>query len=129
MSNDGKDQDLLRMFEKAVGRLCDALKQEKTEYLRDSAIQRFEFTYELAWKTLKAHMEMQGLQVYSPRDSMRAAFQLGVIEDDPLWLETILLRNRTTHTYNEEVAEEIYAALPGVLALYQGLLSKLKRIP
>lgn len=118
--------DLRAMLERAVGRLSDVLQQEKTEYMRDSAIQRFEFTFELVWKTLKAHLATEGVEVASPRASLRETFRLGWIEDNPLWLETINLRNRTTHAYNESVAEEVYAALPSVLALYQGLLAKLK---
>ena len=117
---------LLPLFERAVGKLSDALNQEKNEYIRDSAIQRFEFTFELAWKTMKAYLEEQGIRVYSPRESLKGAFQSGLINDDPNWLRTIELRNLTTHTYNESIADEIYGALPAILVLYAGLLVKLK---
>src|SRR3989338_3488463 len=95
-----KPQSLLQQFERAVGKLSDVLGQKQDEYIRDSAIQRFEFTFELAWKTLKAFLEEQGM---------------------------IELRNLTSHTYNEAIAEEIYRALPKILTLYMDLLAKLKK--
>jgi len=121
-----KFQAILHQFERAVGKFSDVLEQEKNEYIRDSAIQRFEFTFELAWKTLKAFLEEQGITVYSPRDSFKGAFQTGLIDEEPTWLETIELRNLTTHTYNESTAEEIYDALPRILVLYKKLLESLK---
>jgi len=121
-----KLQILLPLFEKVVAKLSDVLKQEKTEYIRDSAIQRFECTFELAWKTLKAYLEEQGVLVYSPRDSLRGAFQSGLINEDPNWLKTIELRNLTSHTYNESTTDEIYSALPDILALYESLVTSLK---
>ncbi|MDO8445722.1 MAG: nucleotidyltransferase substrate binding protein [Deltaproteobacteria bacterium] len=124
-----KFQATLHHFERAVGKLSDVLEQEKNEYIRDSAIQRFEFTFELAWKTLKAFLEEQGITVYSPRDSFKGAFQTGLIDEEPTWLETIELRNLTTHTYNESTAEAIYDALPRVLVLYKKLLESLKARP
>lgn len=127
MSN--KFQAILQQFERAVGKFSDVLEQEKNEYMRDSAIQRFEFTFELAWKTLKAFLEEQGITVYSPRDSFKGAFQVGLIDEEPTWLETIELRNLTTHTYNESTAEEIYDALPRILVLYKKLLESLKARP
>src|SRR3989337_3793326 len=102
-----KFQAILHQFERAVGKFSDVLEQEKNEYIRDSAIQRFEFTFELAWKTLKAFLEEQGITVYSPRDSLRSAFQIGLIGETPAWLGMIELRNLTSHTYNEAIAGEI----------------------
>lgn len=124
MSN--KLDRLLQQFEHAVDSFSRVLDQEKNEYIRDSAIQRFEFTFELAWKTMKAFLEEQGITVYSPRDSIKGTFQIGLIEENPDWLETIELRNLTSHTYNEATAEEIYEHLPKVLGLFKGLLDKLK---
>ncbi len=92
-----------------------ALAAAKTEWTRDSAIQRFEFTFELAWKATASVARDQGLAPNSPREAFKAAFSLGWVDDEPLWLRMLDDRNRTTHTYNEAVAEEIYARL-GVYA-------------
>lgn len=115
-------------FERAVARLADALAQPKDEYLRDSAIQRFEFTFELAWKVLKRYLAAQGVEARSPRAAIRGAFEVGLLPDDPGWLAMLDLRNLTTHTYDERIAEQIYAELPDVLMRFQGLLVALRRL-
>lgn len=125
-----KFEEILPLFEKAIDRLSEVLNEEKNSIVRDSAIQRFEFTFELVWKTLKAYLEEKHtIEVRSPKESLRGAFQVGLIQDNPLWLETNRLRNLISHTYNEALSEEIYQALPPILALYQDLLKKLKTQP
>jgi nucleotidyltransferase substrate binding protein (TIGR01987 family) len=75
---------------------------------RDGLIQRFEFTFELAWKTLKAIFEDEGLSgVNSPKTVLREAFSAGMIEDDELWLLMLHDRNSTSHVYSEKLAIEI----------------------
>lgn len=120
-------REQVRFFERAVQRLAAALAQPKNEFIRDSAIQRFEFTYELAWKTIKRFLAYQGLEVRSPREAIRGAFEQGLIPDDPAWLAMIELRNLTSHTYDEKVAERIYAELPGILERLQALHARLAR--
>lgn len=78
----------LGFFAKATDKLADALARPKDEFLRDSAIQRFEFTFELAWKTLKVCLELEGLEARSPRASIREAFAIGLLDEDtqcPCW--------------------------------------------
>ena len=111
---------------RAVERLKAALEQPKDEFIRDSAIQRFEFTFELAWKTLNTFLELQGLEARSPRAAIRGAFQVGLLPEDPFWLEMLELRNLTNHTYDEALAERIYAELPKVLERFQELLRRLE---
>lgn len=117
----------MEQLRKAVAKLEDVLRQEKTEYMRDSAIQRFEFTFELAWKTMKAHLESKGVIVYSPRDAIRGAFQDGRIDEDRRWLEMIETRNLTSHVYNEEIAEKIYGRLPSYVPLINAFLQKIDK--
>ncbi len=118
---------LIEQFGRAAGRLRVALHQPKDEFVRDSAIQRFEFTFESSWKTLKCFLEGQdpGLNVRFPAECYRAAFRKGLIENEPTWIEMIEKRNKTSHTYNELIAEAVYASLPRFLALYEGLLHRL----
>ena len=66
----------------ALERLGQALREPKNDIVRDAAIPRFEFSFELFWKALKARAENEGLRVVSPRESLRAAFQLGLLDDD-----------------------------------------------
>jgi nucleotidyltransferase substrate binding protein (TIGR01987 family) len=98
-------------FEKALNQLEKALKQPKSEYIRDAVIQRFEFTYELAWKTIKAYLSTLDLIVLSPKEALKIAYQQGLITDAPAWSELHVKRNLTNHTYDEVLADEIYGYL------------------
>ena len=109
---DDRETLRLRSFQSAVDRLDAALAQPKTEWTRDSAIQRFEFTFELAWKAVAAAAQAQGVDARSPREAFRRAFALGWISEEDVWLRMLDDRNRTTHTYNEAIAEEIFERLP-----------------
>lgn len=118
----------LEPFESALRRLEDALEQAKTEWTRDASIQRFEYTFELAWKSVARFARREGIESPSPRQAIRAALRLEWIEDNQLWLDMLEDRNRTSHIYNERMAEDIYARL----STYQGalfdLLGRLKQL-
>lgn len=111
----------------AVARLKDALAQPKTEWTRDAAIQRFEFTFELAWKSVAAAARQQGIEVASPRRAWQTAFQLGWIDDDRLWLDMLDDRNRASHSYREATAEKIYIRLAGYAAAVAALLGTIRQ--
>lgn len=64
---------LVRDLTAALDRLGEALREPKSDIVRDAAIQRFEFSFELFWKALKARAENDGLRVVSPREALRAA--------------------------------------------------------
>jgi len=98
-------QTLTSEFKKAVRKLGEALQQQKTEFLRDSVIQRFEFCVELAWKTSK---KIMGVPHSAPKMVVREMAQNQLIEDVELWLKAIDMRNLSTHTYKEKLAEEVY---------------------
>jgi len=111
-------------FERAVARLEQALDLSKDEIVRDSAIQRFEISFELCWKFLKAYLEEEhNALCTSPRTCFRAAFRNGVIENDPFWLELTVLRNYTVHTYNEKLADYVYDRLPEAVSRFRRLLA------
>lgn len=65
--------------------------------------------------------------VNSPRDAIRQAYKQELIEYDQEWIEVMKNRNLTVHTYNEELAEEIYGKLPEALKLFEELLKKLSK--
>lgn len=100
----------LENFIKALKRLKEGLLQydDKNELLRDGIIQRFEFTFELAWKTLKEVFEDEGLiGLNSPKSVLKEAYSAGIIEDEKLWMNMLMDRNSTSHMYNENNAIEI----------------------
>jgi len=109
----------------ALGRLDAALAAQKSEWTRDSAIQRFEFTFELAWKAVALLAREEGVDAYSPREALRTAHRLGWVEDDNLWLDMLDARNRTSHTYDEATAEAIFDRLPGYAAALRALHARL----
>ena len=83
-----------------------------SELEQQGLIQSFEYTHELAWNTLKDFLEHKGGQpLYGSKDTTREAFRRGLIEDGEVWMEMIKSRNLTSHTYNQEIAEEIAQAI------------------
>ena len=103
----------LSSYRQALEALQRALAQPKNEYLRDSVIQRFEFTYELAWKALKRYLEQEegaeNVDILQRRDLYRMAAEKGLISDPVAWFGYHRARNETVHTYQEAKADEVYA--------------------
>lgn len=126
MMND-KIELLIADFERASLQLRKALQQPKDEFVRDAAIQRFEFTFELFWKVLKEFALREGLDPRSPRASISNAFELGLIQDEELFLRMLESRNLASHTYLEENAEEIYVELPEFLKAMCATVSEIKQ--
>ncbi len=82
------------------------------EMIKEGLIQRFEYTHELAWNVMKDYAEYQGNNnVGGSRDATREALQLKIIENGEIWMDMIQSRNKTTHTYNEATANEIYTKI------------------
>lgn len=109
----------------ALGR---SLAAEKNEFTRNSSIQCFEFTLELFWKTLKRVLEKRGVAVTSPRDNFRLAAREGLTEDPKVWFGYIELRNLSSLTYKEEVAEKIYQELANFAQLIDISIERLRNL-
>lgn len=111
----------LQSYIQSVDRLSEILDAPVTVANRDSAIKRFELTFELAWKCLKEFLGAKGIVCRSPRDCFEQAFSLDLMTDDPLWLKMLEDRNLSVHTYNEKLAQDIYGRLKDYLRLFTGL--------
>lgn len=83
-----------------------------TEKDKTGVIKAFEFCYELSWKVIKKVLLFKGVDVGSPRDAFREAALNGIIEDPTPWFDFLKMRNRTVHTYDLEVLDEIVGMLP-----------------
>ena len=96
-------------YEKALRQLQKFIAVEELNELEEQGlIQAFEYTHELAWKTIKDFLNYQGNQnIYGSKDATREAFSLNIIVEGDIWMNMIESRNQTSHTYNEEVAKEI----------------------
>jgi nucleotidyltransferase substrate binding protein (TIGR01987 family) len=87
----------------------------------------FEFTFELAWKTLRDLLVFEGHQVTSPREAIRVAFAAGLLGDAGLWLAALESRNRLSHTYDEQTAAEAEALIKNAYApLVAALVERLR---
>lgn len=96
-------------FEKAYLRLHESLRKGTFSDLEKAGIvQYYEFTFELAWKTLKDYLQDKGVDVKYPRDTIKEAFSTGVIENGDLWLEMLEKRNLMSHTYDEYEANQAF---------------------
>lgn len=123
----------LLKLEQSVNYLLDAdnMKTEdknsniiENELLKEGLIQRFEYTFELAWNVMKDYALYQGNdQIGGSRDAIRSGFQLQIIEVCDDWMEMIQSRIKTTHTYNEQTAEEIYQK---IITDYYSLFAKFR---
>lgn len=103
-------KERLNDLEKAVQRLEEALQEEPTDLVIDGVLHRFEFTFELAWKTMKDYLEYQGIseKIGSPREVIKESFSAGIIESGDMWIEMMLSRNSLSHLYDEDTSREIY---------------------
>lgn len=98
----------IQKLENAFIRLKAGVVSSKDELDKDGVIQRFEFTFELLWKALKIFLEYQGIDIKTPRDSLKEAFRVEIIDDEEIFLDMLEDRNRTSHIYSKEVSEEIF---------------------
>jgi len=97
---------------------------------RAGLIQFFEMAFELAWKVLKDYLEEEGFTVQSPRDTIKQAFQAGLLENGHIWLEALKDRNLTVHTYEEKIAVAVEqkireAYFPALLTLFRTFEARL----
>lgn len=117
----GKNPDVrwrqrLQSFRKAFAQLLKAAatakERELSELEQQGIIQAFEFTHELAWNVMKDFLESRGTtKFFGSKDATREAFATGLIENGDEWMAMIQSRNSTSHTYNEETADEIADAI------------------
>lgn len=95
----------------AYSQFNEALKIAKSDLEKAGVIQYFEFTYELAWKTLRRILKERGKDLNSPKTVIREAALEKLIEFPELWFAFTEDRNRTVHTYNKAVANDIFKDL------------------
>jgi len=115
-------------YQKALAQLTQAVdlshQRELSKLEQQGLIQGFEYTHELAWNTLKDFLEARGAAaIFGSRDTTRAAFTAGLIDQGEVWMQMIQSRNQSTHTYNEEMMTQIVTA---VIQTYMAEFTKLQ---
>lgn len=119
-------RELLADFEKALVQFQSALEMPaENDVIKAGCIQYFEFSFELAWKTVKRIAEGEGLaDCNSPKSALKAAFSNGWIEDEEMWLDMLSSRNKMSHTYSAEDAIDIFEKLPSYATALRKLVEK-----
>jgi nucleotidyltransferase substrate binding protein (TIGR01987 family) len=113
---DDKDirwQQRFSNYQKALSQLQKFIdKGDLSDLEKQGLIKAFEYTYELAWTTLKDFLTYRGqADIFGSRDAIRKAFNANLIKDGEGWMDMLQSRKKTSHTYNEEIAEEIATAI------------------
>ena len=131
-----------RNFMRALSLLRDAIEQMDeanrsgsgfSDLEKEGTIQRFEYTWELAWNVLKDYLQNEGITLseITPKKVIRAAFQANVIADGEMWMQALDARNKMSHTYDFEKFEEVIVQikedyLPAFEGLHAYLLEKVE---
>ena len=115
----------------ALNRLKEALEREVDDVVIDGVLHRFEFTFELAWKTVKDYLEYLGMteKIGSPREIIQLGFKQGIISDGEAWVSMMLSRNALSHLYDEKTSREIYEKIKNnYVKLFGDLKEKLELV-
>ena len=115
MANNDRFDEARSQYNRALDRLQEVVALSETDIIRDSLIQRFEFTYELAWKSMFYWMRDQGEKVPEmQKPIIQAAFRCELIVSPEIWEEMKDQRDETSHTYNEAKAVSVSAFVRSV---------------
>nr|VFK34980.1 MAG: nucleotidyltransferase substrate binding protein, HI0074 family [Candidatus Kentron sp. MB]VFK77100.1 MAG: nucleotidyltransferase substrate binding protein, HI0074 family [Candidatus Kentron sp. MB] len=135
MDTDIRWHQRLQNFDRAFVLLRSALEEKAMERFsaleQEGMIQRFQYTYELAWKTMKDYLESEGIHItpVTPRNVIKEAFAAGIIDDGQVWIDMMLHRNLLSHTYDHDRFREVLMALEqrylaAFAALHEWLLAQ-----
>jgi nucleotidyltransferase substrate binding protein (TIGR01987 family) len=128
MSTDKRLAQQFEHFERAFARLDEVLNLPDSPIVRDAAIKRFEFTFEMAWKCMYRWLRFKEVNI--PEEAFEViprAFKAGLIDDDASWTRIRRARNMTAHTYDEKKAIEVATAVRNEAApRFRELLERLR---
>ena len=103
MTEDVRWKQRFENFKKALNLLQELAEQPvRNRAETEGMIQRYEYTFELAWKVLGDYLQQEGVLVKSPRETIKEAFSYGIIHEGTVWMDMLETRNIMSHTYDEE---------------------------
>ena len=132
MANESRWVMRFRNFEKSYKFFKSIVERLDFSNLEIAAlIKSFEFTYEIAWKTIKDYLEEQGLPTKFPREAIKEGFRTEIIEDGHTWMQMLEKRNELAHTYSEEISDEAVDLIkskfyPAITQVYQYFKERVK---
>ncbi|NCN40843.1 nucleotidyltransferase [bacterium] len=121
-------KDAITSLKVASQLLSDSVKNspqniELHKALRDACIQRFEFCVELSWKTA---VKVLGLEIKSPNPAIRDMARNNLIDDTQIWFDLLVARNKTSHTYDEDIAKEVFEIAKQSIPHFEHLSGKIE---
>ena len=120
-------RESLESLGNALDRFSEALAHpDPDDIVMDGTIQRFEFTFELFWKTLRRFLQREGTDTASPRNTFRHAYRRGLLDQEQRWLDMLKDRNLSSHVYNAEMARQIFGRLPSHYQALRACFEQLK---
>jgi len=116
-------------LKKAAISLKEVVQKKKTDIIRDATIQRFEYTFELVWKTLRRYLQLNSnIREFNLKEIFREAGKQGLIGKVEAWFNYLESRNLTSHTYYEEIAEKVYKVAKRFSDDVDELIKKLEKL-
>lgn len=103
----------LEKLKKAFSKLKESTEKAVDELDRDGVIQRFEFTFELFWKTIKILLADEGFECAGPKSCIKEGARRGFLTDGEMLLDMLEDRNKASHVYDESTAKEIFERIKG----------------
>jgi nucleotidyltransferase substrate binding protein (TIGR01987 family) len=129
-----RSEDALYNYRRACERFAEALERRGEleregfgDIFLDLAVKRFEFTYEMAWKAIKRHLDYEGIEALHPRACFKEAFSQKLIADQQVWLDMIEQRNLSSHVYSLAEIAGILRRLAEFRVAFDGLLQQLEQ--
>ncbi len=123
-------RDALASLQEALREPTESCTHVQQQMFRDSILQRFEYTYELAWRSIKRCLEQElheSLDAVGRRDLFRRAFEFGLVSDPEVWFSYQESRNKTSHAYDQHIALEAIAAVPAFARDAEQLFARLEQ--
>lgn len=116
MRNDIRWKQRFENFERAFILLREAFEKDPAEMSdleKEGVIQRFEYTFELAWKTLHDYLVYSGVAFdqITPRSVIKQAFAAKIIKDGQTWMDMLEQRNLMSHTYDSKIFEDAFSSI------------------
>ncbi len=105
-------QQRFENYQKALAVLQEGLAIKKPSKIEEQGIiKSYEFTFALAWKTLKDYLESKDLEASFPREVLKLAYFYNIISNGEVWLEMLEKRNLLTHIYDENTAKQVLSII------------------
>lgn len=119
----------LSKLEKSWKRLSEGVQNTTDQLDEDGVIKRFEFTFEIFWKTLKVFLKHKGIETKTPRDTLKEAFRLEWLDEESLFLDMLEDINKTSHIYDEDESRKIYERISkNYVGIIETVLNHLEKI-